>query len=86
VSGSEIVPVVVYVAPGCPHSRAAVEDLRRRGVRFRLVDVTTDREGLARLLELTWERRLPVIADHERITIGWGGRASSFETLGIEVP
>ncbi len=81
---SEIVPVVVYTAPGCPHSRAAVEDLRRRGVRFREIDVTASAEALERVLELTWERRLPVIADHERITIGWRGESSTFEALGIE--
>ncbi len=82
-TGNEVVPIVVYTAPGCPHSRAAVEDLRRRGVRFLEIDVTADREALERLLELTWEHRLPVIADHERLTIGWQGRSSTFEELGI---
>ena len=82
----EVVPIVVYTAPGCPHCRAAVEDLRRRRVRFREVDVATDREGLERLLRLTWRRAVPVIADHERVTVGWKGGATPLEALGIRLP
>lgn len=80
----EIDPVVVYTAPGCPHSQAAVADLRRRGVRFREVDVTTQPGALEELARLTWEHRLPVVADHERVTIGWQGRSSTFAELGLE--
>ncbi len=81
---TEINPVVIFTAPGCPHSRAAVQDLQRRGVRFREVDVTREADGLERLEQLTWEHRLPVIVDHERVTIGWQGRSSTLAELGLE--
>lgn len=40
-----------------------------------------------RLDELTshcWEHRLPVVIDHERVSIGFCGGSSSFAELGLE--
>jgi hypothetical protein len=39
---------------------------------------------MPRLLELVWEHRLPVVADHERISIGFRGESSTFAELGLE--
>jgi hypothetical protein len=36
------------------------------------------------LRNLSWERRLPVVADHERISIGFRGASSTFADLGLE--
>jgi len=72
----------VFVHPECPHCRALVEDLRKRGVHFHEIRVS-ENEGLRRLEEFCWERRLPVILDHERLSIGFRGASSSFEELGI---
>jgi len=73
----------VFVHPACPHCRALVDDLRKRGVHFVEIRVN-EAEGLGRLQEFCWERRLPVILDHERLSIGFRGLSSSFEELGID--
>jgi hypothetical protein len=31
-----------------------------------------------------WEHRLPVVVDHERVSIGFRGASSSFDELGLE--
>ena len=72
----------VYVHPDCPHCRALVEDFRKRGLRFLEIRVS-EAEGIKDLEEFCWERRLPVILDHERISIGFRGAFSTFEELGL---
>ena len=81
---SPLLTLVVFTADGCPHSAALCEDLRRRGVRFREVNLSREPEGLAELRRHCWEHRLPVVVDHERVSIGFGGRASTFQELGLE--
>ncbi len=81
---SPILTLVVFTADGCPHSAALCEDLRRRGVRFREVNLSRDPEGMAELRRHCWEHRLPVVVDHERVSIGFRGCASTFGELGLE--
>ena len=76
--------LLVFTHTDCPHSQALLVDFRRRGVVFVEVNIGTDPEGLDRLRALCWEHRLPVVADHEKITIGFCGRASTFESLGLD--
>jgi glutaredoxin len=76
--------ILVFTADGCPHCRALVEDFRRRGVVFREINLSRQPEQLSRLRELSWEHRLPVVADHERVSIGFRGRSSTYEELGLE--
>ena len=76
--------LLVFTHGRCPHSKALLEDFRRRGVVFIEVDIGVEKDGIDRLRALCWEHRLPVVADHERISVGFRGHASTFEALGIE--
>ena len=76
--------IVVYTADGCPHCRALVEDFRRRNVVFTEVNLSREPERMAELRRLSWEHRLPVVADHERVSIGFRGGSSTYAELGIE--
>jgi len=76
--------IIVFTADGCPYCKALVDDFRRRGVVFREINLSLDPEQLARLRELSWEHRLPVVVDHERVSIGFRGNSSTYEELGIE--
>jgi len=76
--------ILVFTAEGCPHSAALLEDFRRRGVVFREVNLNREPAEMERLRALTWEHRLPVVADHERVSIGFRGRSSSYADLGLE--
>ena len=78
--------VTVYVAAGCPHCRALLEDLERRGVARTVVDLTGEPERVAEVAAVTWERRLPVTVDHERCSVGFRGLSSSFAEAGIGSP
>jgi glutaredoxin len=77
-------PLVVFTADGCPHSRALCADLERRKVRFREANLSRDPAAMAALRSVCWERRLPVVLDHERLSIGFKGGSSSFTELGLE--
>jgi glutaredoxin len=76
--------VLVYTADGCPHCAALLEDFRQRGVTFREINLSREPAELVRLATLTWEHRLPVVVDHERVSIGFRGGSSSHAELGLE--
>ena len=76
--------ILVFTADGCPHCRALREDFDRRGVAYREINLSRQPDEMTRLQELIWEHRLPVVADHERVSIGFRGQSSSFSDLGLE--
>jgi glutaredoxin len=76
--------LVVYTADGCPHCAALVDDFTRRGVRFREINLSREPEHMNELRRLSWEHRLPVVVDHERVSIGFRGESSSYAALGLE--
>ncbi len=78
--------ITVFVAAGCPPCAELLADLARRRVSFEVVDLTRDPARLAELAALTWERRLPVTVDHERCSIGFAGRSTSWAQLGLSLP
>ncbi len=85
--GREVVALdtlLVFTADGCTHCQALCADLDERGVEYREINLSREPEGLARLRQLSWEHRLPVVADHERVSIGFRGGSSTFTELGLE--
>ena len=76
--------VRVYTADDCPHCDALRRDLDRRGVRFEEVNLSRRPERLEELRDHTWEHRLPVVVDHERVSIGFNGASSTFDELGLD--
>jgi glutaredoxin len=76
--------LIVFTADGCPHCAALVEDFRRRGVRFREVNLSREPDEMDSLRQVSWEHRLPVVVDHERVSIGFRGGASTYAELGLE--
>ena len=76
--------ILVFTADGCPHSRKLCTDFDRRGVSYREINLSREPQEMDRLRDLSWEHRLPVVADHERISIGFRGHSSTFTDLGLE--
>ena len=76
--------LLVFTADGCRHCEALVADFRVRGVVFREINLSRHPEEMERLRKLSWEHRLPVIVDHERVSIGFRGGSSSYEAIGLE--
>ncbi len=76
--------ILVFTADGCPHCQALLTDFNRRGVVYREINLSREPNEIERLRDLSWEHRLPVVADHERVSIGFCGKSSTFEELGID--
>jgi arsenate reductase-like glutaredoxin family protein len=75
--------LLVFVHPECAASRGLLEDYRRRRVRFTEIDVSSEPAAMDRLREWSWESRLPVVVDHERVSVGFRGASTSFDALGL---
>ena len=58
---SRMVPVTIYTTKVCPYCVRAKALLDRRGIAFREVDVTSDPEKRAWLVETTGRRTVPQI-------------------------
>ncbi len=76
--------ILVFTADGCPYCRALCEDFDRRRVVYREINLSHNPEEMERLRQLSWEHRLPVVADHERVSIGFRGKSSTFSEVGLE--
>ena len=74
--------VVVYVVDGCPHCSELLADLRRRRVEHDVVNLSRSPERVAEVLRLAWERRVPVLVDHERVSVGFRGGSSTLDGDG----
>ncbi len=71
--------IAVYVLRGCPHCDALLEDLRRRRVVADVIDLELEPGRIEEVERLTWDRRVPVVVDHERATVGFRGASSSVD-------
>lgn len=76
--------ITIFIVAECPHCAALIADLKRRRVGYRCIDVRRETTRLEELKRLTWERRLPVIVDHERCSVGFCGGSSTWRELGLE--
>jgi glutaredoxin 3 len=66
--------VLIFGKDNCPYTQAAIEDCTDRGVAFEYVDVIARPADLHRMLvHSQGRRRVPVIVDGEKVTIGFGG-------------
>jgi glutaredoxin 3 len=67
-------PVQVYGKSDCGYTRAARQDYAARGYPVEYFDIKADPAAMSRFLELSGgERRVPLIVDRGRITVGFGG-------------
>jgi len=66
--------VTIYGKDGCPYTGAARNDYARRGYTVEYFDVKKDSARLAELLKYSGgQRKVPVIVEDGRVTVGFGG-------------
>lgn len=66
--------VTIFGKEHCPYTSAALDDYRQRGVEVEYVNVKKSRADLDRMLTFSGgHRRVPVIVDDGKVTIGFGG-------------
>jgi glutaredoxin 3 len=66
--------VVIYGKDGCPYTQAARDHYADRGAPFTYVNVKKDAAALEQMLQHSGgKRRVPVIVDEGKVTVGFGG-------------
>jgi len=66
--------VTIFGKDTCPYTQAALEDYERRQVKFEYVNVKKNAADLERMLTFSrGQRRVPVIVEDGKVTIGFGG-------------
>lgn len=66
--------VLIFGKAHCPYTSAAIDDYKQRGVEVEYIDVKKSRTDLDRMLSYSGgQRRVPVIVDAGKVTIGFGG-------------
>ncbi len=66
--------VLIFGKENCPYTAAARVDYERRDVEVEYIDVKANRAALDQMLGYSGgHRRVPVIVDEGKVTIGWGG-------------
>ena len=66
-------PVTIYGKESCGYTSAARKDYAARGYPVEYFDVKADPAAMARFLELSLgERRVPLIVERGRVTVGFG--------------
>jgi glutaredoxin 3 len=66
--------VLIFGKDGCPYTEGACDDYAARKVPFQYINVKKNAADLDRMLGYSkGERRVPVIVDGEKVTIGFGG-------------
>jgi glutaredoxin 3 len=67
-------PVQIFGQDLCPYTAAARKDFTQRKIPFEYINVLEDSAGLERMLKITnGRRKIPVIVDAGKVTIGFGG-------------
>jgi glutaredoxin len=67
-------PIQIYGKAACAYTNAARQDYAGRGYQVEYFDVKLDPAAMARFLELSGgERRVPLIVERGRVTVGFGG-------------
>jgi len=67
-------PVLIFGKEGCPYTEAAVENFAQRGIAAQYIDVKRSAADLDRMLGFSGgKRRVPVIVQDGKVTIGFGG-------------
>ncbi len=64
----------VYVKDGCPYCEKQLEALKKKGVEYKLYNVSADPEALKRAREEFKADKVPVLVENGEVqSIGFGG-------------
>jgi glutaredoxin len=63
----------LYVKAGCPYCARISAELKRKGVKFKQVDVSADAAALRHIKEKYGARIVPVLVEGEKVSIGLEG-------------
>jgi len=67
------VAVIIYTKAGCPYCKSAKESFKNQGVEFAEINVSENPDKIGELVKLAGIRKVPVIVDNGRVTVGFNG-------------
>lgn len=67
--------VTMYTRNGCPYCKAAKEYFENQGVSFTEINFSNNPEKIDELVKLAGVRKVPVIVDDGKVTVGFDGGA-----------
>ena len=65
--------VTIYIREGCPFCKALKEDLDKKGVKYKEIDVIKNPEFQEELFKLAKRKAVPVMVEDGKVTVGFGG-------------
>ena len=65
--------IIIYTTPICPFCKAGKEDLDRKGIKYKEIDVSKDAAELEKMIKISGKRFVPVMVNGENVTVGFGG-------------
>lgn len=65
--------VIIYTKNGCPYCEAAKESFQKQGQEFSEINVSKSPEKIDELVKLAGVRKVPVIVDQGKVTVGFNG-------------
>jgi len=65
--------VTIYIREGCPFCKALKEDLDKKGVKYKEIDVIKNPEFQEELFKLAKRKAVPVMVKDGKVTVGFGG-------------
>jgi len=66
--------VLIFGKENCPYTTAARDDFARRDIEVQYINVRGSRAEMERMLGYSsGHRRVPVIVEDDKVTIGFGG-------------
>jgi glutaredoxin-like YruB-family protein len=74
--------ITIYSTPTCPYCKMAKEFLKGKSIAYTDVDVSTDQDAAAKMVELSGQMGVPVIDIDGKIIVGFDKDEIS-STLGI---
>lgn len=63
--------VTIYTTATCPYCKTAKEYMREKGVEYTEIDVSTDQEAAAKMVEKSGQMGVPVIDVDGKIIVGF---------------
>ena len=64
---------VLYIKEGCPYCARKAEDLKKKGLDYREVNVSRDGAALREIKRKYGATQVPVLVEGEQVTIGHQG-------------
>lgn len=63
----------IYTKTGCPYCKAAKESFKKQNIDFIEINVSDHPDKIGELAKLAGVRKVPVIVDNGRVTVGFNG-------------